>query len=196
MKLQSRAAWACIAGLSIAGVVAAHEASYLLVHPDPHARNAALDLGGHGYWDLAVSGALVVGMTALLARMRGAFLAARSASGERTSLRSLWARLGLVQVGVFSVAEVVERIASGTLASITNEWAVWLGLPILLLVALIGALVLRVAERAGVAVARRMRRPRSQTTTVPVRIGSISAVRSTLLDRGCRTRAPPIPVAS
>src|SRR3990170_7977573 len=108
MNLPRKTAWACVAGLNVAGVVIAHEVSYLLVHPDPHARNAALHLSGHGYWDLAVAGAVVLGIAAVLARTGGAFLAARSATGEPTNLRSLWSRLALVQVGLFLVGETVE----------------------------------------------------------------------------------------
>jgi hypothetical protein len=196
MHLAPRAPWSYVAGLSVAGVVAAHTASYALVHPDPHARAVTLHLSGHGYWDLAVAAAVVFGVASVLGRTTGAFLSSRTASGEPTSLRSLWARLALAQVGFFLVAEVVERILSGTLGAIVSEWAVWLGLPVLLAIALLGALVLRVAERAGVAIARRTRRPHSHATAVAYPVAMISAVRSTLLDRGRRTRAPPLPVAS
>jgi hypothetical protein len=122
--------------LVLAGVWVAHELGYLVAHPDPLLRAAAL--GGHAYLELA---------RALLVPAAGIALGWLAVQESRDAdlgveLRPL--RLAGWQMLVFLLIEVVERLPGGHLHTVLHEPAMYVGLALMvpiavLLVWLVGA---------------------------------------------------------
>ncbi len=134
-----------LAGLAAGGVLVTHWLSYLLAAPDSHQREALLAETGHGLWPYAAALA-VGGVVAALAGFaaRPAAMEARSHSLGATALR-----LVALQVPAWVLLEAAERTASsGQLGGVLHEGPVLLiGLAVQLLVAVLGALVLRALSR-------------------------------------------------
>ena len=130
--------------LSIAGTTAGHYLSYLFVAPDPHQRGHLLESTGHG----GESTFVILSVAALLATCIAIFggRAPRRAWG----MAQATSRLAFMQVAAFLILESVERLAEGTpLIEAAREPVVALGLAVQLIVALAGAFLLRVLQRAA-----------------------------------------------
>lgn len=113
--------------LVLAGVWVSHELAYLLAHPDPLLRAAAL--GGHAYLQLARA---LVAPAAALAFGGLAIHKSREAN-LGSDLRPM--RLAGWQTLVFLALEVVERIPHGTAHTVLAEPAIYVGLALMLPVA-------------------------------------------------------------
>lgn len=150
------ARFASIVGTAAAGLLIAHELDYRLIVPDPAHRHDLLLRTGHGYLSKALFVALVVGVMSLLA----AFALGVARARTRTSgshLRAHIVLLTLVQAGGFVTLEAAERALVGAppgdkLLAITLT-----GIVVQAIAATIGALLLRLVERAGEIVGRRAR---------------------------------------
>ena len=152
-------------GIAGGGVLLAHWLTYLVDAPDPVARGAALAATGHGY--LGAAGELASALLAIsiVAVFLGALVdrsgrSSASLEGYRfapSARRWLAARLALLQIGVFAGMEVVERlVADAPLSDLARGWILPVGIVVNLIVALIGAALLRwivdAAERVADAV--------------------------------------------
>jgi hypothetical protein len=142
--------WALLIALGIAGAIAAHAIGYRLAHTDAHGRHLALMASGHAYWPFAIQFAVFGGLVALLGHiLLGAFRAHVSfQTTEALTLGAVFVRLSGIQVGTFLALEVGERLIAGS-GLPWGEVALWVGIPIQVLVAAVGALVLTRAENLG-----------------------------------------------
>lgn len=157
--------------VAAAGVLVAHWLAYLVTLPQTHLREATLAATGHGYWVEAVRlvvALAVCGLAALiLSHLRGEGL-----PHERPRLSALVLRLAPIQCLAFLTVETIERIAAhAPLASVLTVRIAVLGLAVQILTACVGAVLLRVLDRAvaGVVAAlrRRLPRPRAVHTRRP-----------------------------
>jgi hypothetical protein len=190
-----------LAAAAASGAAAAHTLLYLVAVPDTKARAAVLAESGHGYWSWALAAALVLGVVSAVAtvgrhfrrglRREAAASWSRRAGGDPVGL--LAARLAALQVGIYLVQELLERLMAGLpLASVAHEQFLLLGLPVQVLVAVAVATVLVVLGRAAEAVGRALRPPRAPARLrLPVP-RPVVAVRASRLAAGpAAIRAPP-----
>ena len=141
--------------ISAAGVVAAHVLAYRLAHSQNEVRAHVLESSGHGYWDVAVLLALAGVVIAI--GMQVAF--GRRAGAGASSATATWGRLMGIQALTFVALESIERAVEGPqqLLLLLGEPAFWLALPLLMVTAALGVVVLRVASWAGAALTSRAR---------------------------------------
>lgn len=110
-----------ISMLAVSGVAVGHIVGYAVAHPQAAAREAAL--GGHAYLPSAAAVAIPLGVAAALA------WAIRTSRQLGLAGDIPFRTLALVQLGVFAVQEVGERLAIGDAASgVLTERGVWFGL--------------------------------------------------------------------
>ncbi len=157
-----------LAGAAAAGAAVAHTLLYLVAVPDTKARAAVLAESGHGYWSWALAAALVLGAVSAAATVGGHFrrglrreaAASWSSQAAGDPLGRLVVRLAALQVGIYLVQELLERLMAGLpLASVALEQLLLLGLPVQVLVAVAVATVLVVLAHAAEAVGRALRPP-------------------------------------
>jgi hypothetical protein len=169
-----------VLGLALGGVLLGHTVAYRVLVPDAHTRALELAASGHGYLSGANVVALVAAVVALAALFLGSVLRTDQAAPSH-----LAPRLVGFQMAAFLAMEVLERIASGGgtqhLASV-----LLIGLPIqaviAALVALVAALLLRVAAVIG----QLLSRTPAQRETVVASLAGIAEPR-----RSDRIGAPP-----
>jgi hypothetical protein len=163
-----------LAAAAIAAAVAGHALTYLFTVPAAQARALLLAESGHGYWPTAVAAAVVLGLLALVSTATRHFLRGfrrpTRAPSRPEGLEWLALRLALLQISIYVVQEVVERLAAGApLAGMLHEGVLPVGVLVQILVACAVALALALlghaAEAAGRALARLIARP-SATTVV------------------------------
>jgi len=176
-----------LAAAAIAAAVAGHALTYLLTVPAAQARALLLAESGHGYWPTAVAAAVVLGLLSLASTAARHFLrgfrrpsmqaseAMSSMGGRRRRpsrapvrggpagrperLEWLALRLALLQISIYAVQEVVERLAAGApVAGVLHDGVLPIGILVQILVACAVALALALlshaAEAAGRALAR------------------------------------------
>jgi hypothetical protein len=153
-----------------AGLVGGHLLGYLTVAPDLGRRSFLLASTGHAYLSKAV---VLAAASAIVAAVAAAVLgAARVRRGARPGAadgRSMEMRLAGLQVLGFIALEVGERAMAG--ASLGDLATVFgLGVPLQVLVAALGALVLSAVARAAEAVARVLAGPAPVSRSVCVGI--------------------------
>jgi hypothetical protein len=142
----------------VAGVVTAHMVAYVLAFADPRQRAHVLASTGHGYWSGAVGVVVLAAAIAAAAAVangavRSVGLAAAGSSPVVPRRRALagW------QLAMFTIVEVVERLAAGApLSELVHghEFAIGLGLQIVVAALLVAAL--DAVERLGARVAGRL----------------------------------------
>jgi hypothetical protein len=163
-----------LAAAAIAAAVGGHALTYLLTVPAAQARALLLAESGHGYWPTAVAAALVLGLVSLASTAARHFLrgfrqpARAPAPGRPERLERLALRLALLQISIYAVQEVVERLAAGApVGGVLHDGVLPIGILVQILVACAVALALAVlghaAEAAGRALARRIARPGGTT---------------------------------
>lgn len=190
--MRLRLAWALSLPLMALASLAVHSLAYRLVAPGPE----ELAETGHGYLafaPLAVGLCLALCAAALAARVLGAF-ASRSRCEPPPWLFAALPPLAfvlqeyaerLVHAGAFPLATATEPVFLAGLA---------LQLPFALVALALARLLLRAAERLGLVLAARRRRPARPSRVVARPVGS-SRPRPAALGRANRTRAPPELVA-
>jgi hypothetical protein len=185
-----------LAGAAVAGAVVGHTLAYALAVPEPGRRLAVLAGSGHAYWSAAIAAAVVLGLVSLGATLGRHFRAGlrpgRRPAGEPPG--RLAGRLALLQVTIYLVQELIERVAAGVPLGAVHGRLLLTGVAVQLLVAAVLAVGLawagRVAEVAG-RVLRRRRRQRPDAR--PARLRPTGWVRSApLLAAGLGGRAPPV----
>jgi hypothetical protein len=186
-----------LAGAAVAGAAVGHSIAYLIVAPEGRTRAALLAGTGHGYWSTAVAAEIVLGVLALVT-----FLARHFSRGLRAQKRPpgdepwarLAARLGLFQVTIFVVQEVVERaIAGHPVADLVSDRLLSIGILVQLGVAILAAMLLVWLGRAAEAVGRALgQSPQPRPAGVPVARPPL-AVRAVWRSRGAYgIRGPPL----
>ena len=179
MPLTSAIAWV--------GVVVGHLVAYLLTYPSQGIRHVHLEITGHEWLGLASASALAaIPVILLLAIVRSA------RSDASWTGPGLAIRLAAVQIPAFLIIEVVER--GWSVQEALLDPAVFVGLALQPLVAVIAARILEVFHRAVRAVIVRLRPtrvPAARSTRRPPL--QPARLRSWLLLPG-RRRAPPSPI--
>jgi hypothetical protein len=144
-------------GVASAGIVLGHWVTYLVDVPRSHARAVELARSGHAY--LSVAGELA---TAMMAVTLAALFLGRviHPEGPVSAYPTLARRLGLLQAGAFVAMELTERAVAGMgFGDLARGGLLPLGVLIQLVVALIGALLLRLVLRAADRVAAALPSP-------------------------------------
>lgn len=140
--------------MAAVGLVGGHVLGYMVLAPDARQRGALLSRTGHWYFSkafaLAVAAAIVAGVaSALLGAARGRL------EGRRT----MALRLAGLQVLSFVVLEVTERLlAGGSLGELLGP-VLAIGIPLQVLVAALGVLVLALVAGTVAAAVRAFGRP-------------------------------------
>lgn len=180
------AAWVGVAG---AGLVLGHWLAYAIHSPHEHAREQLLRATGHGYLPYATKLAVLAGILGVASL----FLARLTHRAGRRSFVGDAVTLAAVQTSAFAAMEVGERLLSGaSLHDLTHGPLLAIGLAVQLALALAGALVLRLTDRAAQA-AEQLRGavpPRERALLVAVPIGPSLAARRRAFRAG-GSRAPP-----
>jgi len=164
MRIQGTGRRLPLAAAALAGAAFGHTLVYLVAVPDTQARTTVLAETGHGYWSVAVAGAIVLGLLSLAGTAASHLLAGlgrRRLPAGPDGLGSLARRLALLQAGIFMVQEAIERLTAGTpLTSLQEHRGMLLtGILVQVLVALGVAAVLHLLGRAAAAVGRALRPP-------------------------------------
>ncbi|HEY8557050.1 MAG TPA: hypothetical protein VIM97_06850 [Actinomycetes bacterium] len=105
-----------VAGAAVAGAALGHTLIYLTAEPDADLRHAILTRTGHGYWSVAVAAAVVLGSLSAVGTVARHLLGGprHDPGGDAAeSLEALARRLAALQVGIYLVQEVVERVVVG-----------------------------------------------------------------------------------
>jgi hypothetical protein len=139
-----------VAAAAAVGVVVGHWVAYVLSVPRPQARARVLMASGHGYWMFAVRGAVVLGFVSVgSALVRPLLDRLRAADRRPETWTWVWARLAFLQVLGFTVMEVTERlVARAPVGEMFDHHVFGVGLAVQVLVALAGALVIKVLAGA------------------------------------------------
>jgi hypothetical protein len=133
-------------GVAGAGLVLGHWLAYALAAPEHHARDRVLAETGHGYLPFVTQVALLGGAIALA----GLFLTRMTSRIHRGSPARDAAALFAVQSGVFLAMEIGERLLSGaSLHDLTHGPLLAIGLGVQAVVAIAGAILMRLTERAA-----------------------------------------------
>jgi hypothetical protein len=196
MRLRGVARRLPLAGAAVAGAVAGHGLAYAVAVPQPGPRLALLAGSGHQYWSAAIAAAIVLGLGSLGTTLARSFRAGLRPGGRPAGepLGRLAARLALLQVTIYLVQELIERLAAGVpLWGPVDGRLLLVGVGVQLLVAAVLALGLawagRVAEVAGRALRRRLA---ARPDLRPARPRPTAWVRpAILLAAGLGGRAPP-----
>jgi hypothetical protein len=170
------------------GVVAGHLAACFLAYPSAEARHIHLALSGHSWVGVAAASLLAVVPIILLS------VGARSLSGGPWSGSALALRLLAIQAPAFVLIEVVER--QGSLVRALVDPAVFIGLVLQPLLAVLAAWLVDLFGRAVRAVAARLRAPERRLPRPFPRpaLGTLRPRLRLLLPLG--GRAPPFPLGA
>jgi hypothetical protein len=132
----------------VAGLLAGHGLSYLVAVPDPNHRDLLLERTGHAYLPAAGRVSLVL-ILAAVASLAGRALLSRRPE-PTPSFATLAVRLSAVQVAAFAGQEVLERVLSGAaLHGLVGSHILLVGIATQVLVAFVGATLLRWLTRAA-----------------------------------------------
>jgi hypothetical protein len=175
------------------GLIVGHLLSYLIAFPDAARRDAVLAAAGHAYLHLAGDVAVVLAFAAVVTAMLRA-AAERGGTELPSGVRLAW-RLGALQAGAFVAMEVGERLVSGSgLGELFADHLFGVGVVVQLVIASLGAILLRWLGRVAVRIAAALgRSPRRRLAgTKWIRSGSARAPRRAFAGI-VPARAPPLP---
>jgi hypothetical protein len=196
MQLRRLARRLPLAGAAVAGAVVGHTAAYAMAAPEPGERLALLAVSGHAYWSAAIATAIVLGLASLgatLARHFRAGLVGRAGPPAREPLARMAGRLAVLQVTIYLVQELIERVAAGVpLGGPIFGRLLFTGIAIQLLVAGVIALGLAWAGRFAEVAGRALRTRRLRPDPRPGHLRPAGWFRpAILLAAGLGGRAPP-----
>jgi hypothetical protein len=168
------------------GVVAGHFVAYVLAYPMAGPRHAHLAVTGHSWVGLATVSLLAVVPVVLLA------VAVRAVRSEGSwSESALALRLIAIQVPAFGLIEVMERQWSA--GRTVTDPAVFIGLVLLPLIAVLATWLLDLFGRAVRAIVARIRRVPHRAPRGLPRPGLLQSRLRDELVLPVRRRAPPLP---
>jgi hypothetical protein len=185
-----------LAGAAVAGAAVGHSIAYLIVAPEGRERATLLAGTGHGYWSTAVAAEIVIGLLVVFSTVAGHFsdgLRRQRRPASEEPWAWLAARLCLLQASIFSVQEVLERVASGhPVGEVVRDRLLFAGFLMQVVAALVMATLLVWLGRAAEAVGRAFGRgPRMQAVPQPL-VPPATAVPPVSQPRGVHAiRAPP-----
>lgn len=199
MRLRAMVRRLPVAGAAVAGAVLAHTLIYATAAPDPGLRQQVLARTGHGYWSVAAATAVLLGVLAaagtVARRLVGGPRPVRVAS-DAASLDALACRLTVLQVAIYTVQEVVERLVAGVPVDALGAFPRLLltGFAVQGLVALGVAALLVLLGRVAEAVARILAaRVPQRPSRGPAWLPAVPAARaSRLAGTPVGSRAPPV----
>ena len=140
----SRAWFTCLA---LVGMVAGHQASFMVAERDGAHRHALLEATGHGSWASVYAVAAALGLAVLVGFIGSSIKSAQAGRGQSGYRSALW-RLAPVQIAAFLGVEIVERFSSGaSVAEVLSDRIIVSGLFVQLLVAAIACLILLLVSR-------------------------------------------------
>lgn len=178
-----------VTATALAGVVGGHRLAYLVAFGDQDARHALLADTGHPYLSTASLLAMALGTWVV-----GAVATRHLRGGERgTGTARVAARLALLQVTLFVLLEVGERVASGApLEGLLHHGLLPIGLAVQLLAAVGFALILRAVAGAAEALGRALRGPAAEGGS-GTRLNPVAPIvfRPSLLAGAWGLRGPP-----
>lgn len=169
------------------GLMVGHSLTYLKLAPSHGVRTALLGITGHSYLDKILAFGPALALMAALYWMASGTLKTRC---RRPSLIGTAVALALIQTIGFAGQEVLERLLSG--APLHDLGSVLLlGIPLQLIVAALGALLVSALHKAGRKLGALLHGPQARPAT-PARpvVRSISFV-SAVPNGGLRLRGPP-----
>lgn len=181
-------------GTALAGLLGGHVATYLLVEPAHHARDALLHRTGHGYLSAVMAVGLALGLIAVLSAVAAGYRRGRSVAGDHVATVPSWRTLFALQGLSFVAIEVVERLVTGAGPSHLGV-ILLIGLAVQGVAAAIGVLLLRLMAQVGEAMRRLVARASIPALGRPRRRwapGPVGPVRSAWRTPGT-PRAPPLP---
>ena len=170
------------------GLMAGHSLTYLRLTPSLDGRTAMLESSGHTYLDKAMAFAPALALMCALYWLTTGFIKSRHA---RPSPIGMAATLAVIQTIGFGGQEVIERLLAG--APLHHLGSVLLlGIPLQLIVAAVGALLVTALHKAGQKLGELLRGtgPVRRTSAPQPFVRSISFT-SAVLAGGLRTRGPP-----
>ena len=133
-------------GVAATGLVLGHWLAYALGTPRAPARDELLRATGHAYLPYITQVALLAGALGLAAL----FLTRLTNREARGSFVGNVSKLATVQCTAFVTMEIGERLLSGApLHDLTHGPLLAIGLGVQLVLAIVGALILRLTERAA-----------------------------------------------
>ena len=186
-----------LALLGVGGVMLAHIVGYVVAYPDAGSRSLQLAHTGHSYWETAMIVVLFGVLVAVLGELVLSHTRARNGeSGSPPAVRRLWSRLAPGQIVAFTLLEVAERAFHGEHASAWTEPSFWAALPVLVLTAWLGALLLRAAGQIGQALARCTLGPNDSDADALWFPPANDAIASSAVLHWVRRRAPPGPLVT
>jgi hypothetical protein len=158
-----------ILGAAAVGVIVGHCLTYVLAVWDRESRHAVMMETGHGYWDMALGTAIVLGIW-LAGAVIFRHLRPGAAPSAPVEIRPLAIRLAALQVGLFTAVEVGERlVASVPLEASLLQELLSFGAAVQAFVALAIALLLRLLVRAAEVLAAVLRPPLPASSAPPRR---------------------------
>lgn len=177
-------------GVAGAGLVLGHWLAYSIGMPQAHMRDELLRSTGHDYLPYATQVALLTGALGLV----GLFFTRLTQREARGPFGADVAKLAAVQSAAFVAMEVGERLLSGSsLHDLTHGPLLVIGLGVQLVLAVAGALTLRLTEHA-VEVAQSLRRapvaPLASSLVAGTACAQVVAPRRPAM-RATASRAPP-----
>ncbi|HVL51161.1 MAG TPA: hypothetical protein VM754_06645 [Actinomycetota bacterium] len=175
--------------IACAGLLGGHWLTYLRLAPSAGTRAALLEASGHGYLDRAM---VLSGALALMAVLFWLADGALKRGPGRPSLAGTALVLAAVQVAGFTGQEVLERVLAGApLADLSTVLLV--GLPLQVMVAAAGAVLVTALHRAGHLIATTLSRSGPVAAPSP-KIPLDPSVHFTCAvpSGGLRSRGPPV----
>ena len=170
------------------GLMVGHSLTYLKLAPSHGMRTALLGITGHSYLDTILAFGPALALMAALYWMAAGFLTTRN---RRPSLLGTAIALALIQTIGFAGQEVLERLIAG--APLHDLGSVlMLGVPLQLVVAALGAVLVAALHDAGRKLGALLNdpQPRASSPARPI-VRTISFV-GAVPDGGLRSRGPPV----
>lgn len=194
MRIQRWTARAALSALGALGIAIAHWAAYVMAAPQAHTHHQLLHSTGHRYWPLG--GALLVAMVVGTIGFSISKRLGRSDASMAT-VRGAALALGAIQVGGFLLMEVGERLlfsSHHSVSSVMAEPVVWIGIALQLIIAVAGAVLVRVLLRAAAFVRALIRASVSSARCISVSLPSTPFIVPALspASSGLSRRGPPL----
>jgi hypothetical protein len=183
-----------LTGVAVAGAVLGHMVAYVLAVPSPTVRVALLGATGHAYWTAAIAAGVVLGLASVGATLGRRFRAGLGSDRPQPDehLGRLAGQLAGFQLAIYLVQETLERLEAGIpLHALLDGRLLVTGVVVQAAIALVLAVLLKLAGRAAEAVGRALRPSprRLERAGLPL-LDLVVAWPSRLLAAGKGSRAP------
>jgi hypothetical protein len=177
-----------LAAMASVGLLAGHSLTYLRLAPASSGPESLLEATGHGYLNQAALVSVALAAMSALFWFAGGILSSRV---TRPGLARTAATLAVIQCSGFGIQEILERVIAGApLSDLAVVLA--LGLPVQLLAAALGTLLVTALHKAGAAISRLLSRTGPHAPARPAYFFALELrFSSAVLPGGLRSRGPP-----